>query len=60
EVHSPERALSVLQRIQTHRVTLAGRRTPVAGISVIGDEQAAVLASLKVTRPSSNATYVNL
>lgn len=26
EVQSPERALSVLQRIQTHHVTLAGRR----------------------------------
>ncbi len=60
EVQSPERALSVLQRIQTHRVTLAERRAPVTGISAIDDEQSAILASIKVTRPTSNAAYVNL
>lgn len=59
EVRSPERALSVLRRIQTHRVTF-GSQTPMAGISAIDAEQAAVLASLKIKKPTVDVAYMNL
>ena len=59
DVCSPERALSVLRRIQTHKVTFDGQ-APVTGISAIDAEPAAVLASLKVKKPFADVAYVNL
>ena len=59
DVCSPERALSVLRRIQTHKVTFDGQ-TPITGISAIDAEQTAVLASLKVKKPTADVEYVNL
>lgn len=59
DVESPARALSVLSRIQTHRVTLAGQR-PVTGISALDAEQFAVLDALKVKRPTMECAYINL
>ena len=59
EVGSPERALSMLRRIQTHKVTFDGQ-APVTGLSAIDAEQAAVLTSLKVKKPTTDVEYVNL
>lgn len=59
EVRSPKRALSVLRRIQTHKVSFEGQ-APVAGISAIDTEQAAVLASLKLKKPTADVAYTNL
>ena len=59
EVLSPERALSILRRIQTHVVTFEGQ-APVKGLSSIDSEQAAVLTSLKVKKPTTDIDYVNL
>ena len=59
EVLSPERALSILRRIQTHVVTFEGQ-APVKGLSSIDSEQAAVLTSLKVKKPTTDVQYVNL
>ncbi|MFT0534466.1 IS1634 family transposase [Castellaniella hirudinis] len=59
EILSPVRALSVLRRIQTHKVTFDGQ-APVTGISTIEAEQAAVLASLKVKKPTAEVGFVNL
>lgn len=59
DVESPARALSILSRIQTHRVTLAGQR-PVIGISALDAEQLAVLDALKVKRPTMGGAYINL
>jgi len=47
---SPERALSQLRQIQHHRIELD--RTPVSGISTMSKEQAGLLASLKVSKPT--------
>ena len=50
---SPESALEQLRRIQHHRISIdAG--APISGVSTIHQEQAAVLAALKVSRPSEN------
>lgn len=51
---SPERALSLLRRIQHHRVTLNDKQ-PISGISAIDPEQTAVLAALGVRKPTANA-----
>ncbi len=59
DVNSPERALWSLRRIQTHRVVLDGSK-PIAGISFINPEQAAILESLGVKKPTSGARYINL
>lgn len=59
EVQSPQRALSVLRRIQTHKVCFDGQ-APVTGLSAIDTEQAAVMASLKVGKPAADVAYVNL
>jgi len=59
EIRSPERAISVLNRIQTHRMVL-GRQAPVTGVSAMDAQQLAVLASLKVKKPAADAAYVNL
>ena len=59
EVRSPERALSLLSRIQTHRVAFDAQ-APVTGISGIDAEQAAVLTSLKAKKPTADVAYVNL
>ncbi len=49
--HSPERALAKLRRIQHHRVTLNNSQ-PVAGLSAVDQEQASILASLTVKKPT--------
>ena len=59
DVISPDRALSILRRIQTHKITFEDR-VPVAGISTINAEQVAVLTSLKVKKPTLDIAYVNL
>ena len=59
QVVSPERALSALRRIQTHRITLNDQRS-LTGISTLDAEQTAILASLRVKKPTSADQYVNL
>jgi len=59
KVVSPERALSALRRIQTHRITLNDQRS-LTGISTLDPEQTAILASLRVKKPTSADQYVNL
>jgi hypothetical protein len=51
---SPERALAKLRRIQHHRVTI-NASPPVAGLSSIDHEQAAILAALTIKKPSLDA-----
>ena len=51
---SPERALSLLGRIQDHRVTL-NETQPVSGISSISPEQTGILTALGVKKPTANA-----
>lgn len=51
--------MSVLRQIQTHKVAFEGQSS-VIGISAIDAEQAAVLASLKVKKPTTEVKYVNL
>jgi transposase len=59
DVISPERALWSLRRIQTHRVILDGSKT-IAGISSISQEQADILESLGVKKPTYKDRYINL
>jgi hypothetical protein len=50
---SPERALTTLRRIQHHRVCINAAQ-PVAGLSSINQEQAAILAALELKKPTLN------
>ena len=50
---TPERALAQLRRIQSHRVSINAAK-PIAGISVINDQQASVYASLRVRKPAQD------
>ena len=50
---TPERALAQLRRIQSHRVSINAAK-PIAGISVINDQQASIYASLKVKKPAQD------
>ncbi|TDM06811.1 MAG: IS1634 family transposase [Ideonella sp. MAG2] len=50
---SPERALSTLRRIQHHRVCINAAQ-PIAGLSTINQEQAAILAALELKKPTLN------
>lgn len=50
---SPEAALSQLRRIQHHTISI-DNATPIAGISTIAKEQAAVLAALKLNKPTAD------
>jgi transposase len=50
---SPERALSLLRRIQHHRVSL-NNAEPIAGISSISQEQTHILSALRVTKPTAS------
>jgi transposase len=50
---SPERALSLLRRIQHHRVTLNNAQ-PVSGISSISQEQTGILSALGVKKPTAS------
>lgn len=59
DIVSPERALAILRRVQTHRVTLQGQ-VPITGISNIDAEQTAILKSLQVKRPGADEPYTNL
>jgi transposase len=58
-VTSPERALSILHRVQTHRIVLAGKKA-ITGISTLDAEQTALLASLRIKKPTSSDRYANL
>jgi transposase len=51
---SPEAALAQLRRIQRHTVSI-NEAPPVSGISTIHQEQAALLAALKLRRPAPDA-----
>lgn len=59
DVGSPEHALTILRRIQTHRVRLPGQ-APITGLSVISDEQAKILGSLHVRKPTCGDPYADL
>ncbi len=59
DVVSPERALAILRRIQTHRVVLADGK-PITGLSNIDAEQLAILKSLQVRKPAATEAFVNL
>lgn len=48
---SPERALETLRRIQHHQIQLAGKNR--SGITSLSPEQAALLQSLRVEKPSN-------
>ena len=50
---SPERALAKLRRIQHHRVSINAAQ-PMAGLSSIDHEQAAILAALDLKKPTLN------
>ncbi|WP_024301533.1 IS1634 family transposase [Pseudogulbenkiania sp. MAI-1] len=50
---SPERALSLLRRIQHHRVTLNNTQ-PISGISSISQEQTDILSALRVKKPTAS------
>jgi transposase len=50
---SPERALDKLRRIQHHQVVINATQ-PVAGLSTINQEHAAILAALTIKKPSLN------
>ena len=58
-VISPERALAILRRIQTHRVLRPNNRT-VTGISTIDAEQSAIFDSLGVKKPAATDSYTSL
>jgi transposase len=60
EVQSPERALSILRRVQTHRVTPAASKTPITGVSHLDEEQLAILNVFQVTKPTIAHQYANL
>jgi transposase len=60
EVQSPERALSILRRVQTHRVTPAASKNPITGVSHLDDEQLAILNVFQVTKPTIAHQYANL
>jgi transposase len=49
---SPERALSLLHRIQHHRIGLNAQ--PVSGITAITSEQTAILTTLGVKKPAAS------
>ena len=51
---SPEKALAQLRRIQRHRVRI-NQAEPITGISTISADQAKVLESLNIKKPSQNA-----
>ncbi|OXR47965.1 hypothetical protein PuT2_15150 [Pusillimonas sp. T2] len=59
DVGSPDRALWLLRRIQTHQVAFEGHE-PVKGLSTIDSEQAAILSSLHVKKPTADIQYLNL
>jgi transposase len=59
DVGSPDRALWLLRRIQTHQVAFDGHE-PVKGLSKIDSEQAAILSSLLVKKPTADIQYLNL
>ena len=50
---TPERALAQLRRIQSHRVSINAAK-PIAGISIISEQQASVYASLKIRKPAQD------
>ena len=58
-VGSPERALAILRRVQTHRVQFEGQKA-LTGISALDAEQISILASLRVKKPTTSDRYINL
>lgn len=55
---SPETALARLRRIQRHTVSI-NDSTPISGVSTIHDEQATLLAALRLKKPPGD-TQLNL
>jgi hypothetical protein len=55
---SPETALARLRRIQRHTVSI-NDSAPISGVSTINDEQAALLAALRLKKPPGD-TQLNL
>ena len=51
---SPERALSLLQRIQHHRVLLDDKAT-LSGVSMLDEDQTQALKALEIRRPTDDA-----
>ena len=51
---SPEKALAQLKRIQRHQVRI-NQAAPITGISTISNDQAKVLETLNIKKPSQNA-----
>ncbi|MCA9972098.1 MAG: IS1634 family transposase [Anaerolineales bacterium] len=56
--YSPERALASLERVQHHRIKLNAHEH--TGISTITPEQAGLFKSLKVSKPTTTATQLQL
>ena len=56
---SPECALAKLRRIQHHRVSISAAK-PVARLSSIDREQAAILAALDLKKPTLNTQLTPL
>lgn len=59
QVITPESALSILRRIQTHKVSLAKQRS-VTGISTITKEQEKLYKALGIKKPEATVRYANL
>ena len=51
--------LSILHRVQTHRIVLSGKKA-ITGISTLDAEQTAPLASLGIKKSTSSDRYANL
>jgi hypothetical protein len=58
-VFSPEHALAILRRIQTHRMLVPNNRT-VTGISTVHLEQSAIFESIGVEKPTATDSYTSL
>lgn len=52
QTHSPEHALSLLRRIQHHRITLNATQ-PITGISSLNQEQLDIFNALGIKKPTS-------
>ena len=56
---SPEAALAQLRRVQHHTISI-NAAAPIAGVSTIQKEQAAVFAALNLDKPTVEATQLSL
>ena len=51
---SPEKALAELRKIQRHKVRI-NKAEPISGISTINENQAKVLQTLNIKKPTQDA-----